>query len=45
MRNDYRLGSNPLATLSTIHYPLQYVALSGRWGGRGILNPPRWGGL
>ncbi|MDR2439940.1 MAG: hypothetical protein LBE12_11290 [Planctomycetaceae bacterium] len=27
MRNDYRFGSNPLATLSTINFPLSTIIL------------------
>ncbi|MDR2441723.1 MAG: hypothetical protein LBE12_20365 [Planctomycetaceae bacterium] len=27
MRNDYRLGSNPLATLSTLNFPLSTIIL------------------
>ncbi|MDR2440096.1 MAG: hypothetical protein LBE12_12110 [Planctomycetaceae bacterium] len=43
----YQNGNNSAcdtihSPLSTLHY---YFALSGRWGGKGNLNPPRWGGL
>ncbi|MDR2437901.1 MAG: hypothetical protein LBE12_00840 [Planctomycetaceae bacterium] len=27
MRNDYRFGSNPLATLSTLNFPLSTIIL------------------